>query len=105
MDLKRDQKRRPVRIKKFFAGLVKKMIFMAIFAGILGFIGWVSYYHVKPIREILDRMANLMSPVILEYGWLPVIGGILLLFGAAWAIVEEQSEKEHRRQIERERTW
>lgn len=104
MNIKKDQ-RAPTRWKKFLLSCFKKMLFLVIFVCILGAIGWAAYHYMEPVRETFDQIADFIDPIVQEHGWLPVIAGCLLILGAAWAIVEEQSEKERKRQKERERAW
>ncbi|MEC0259324.1 hypothetical protein [Paenibacillus lautus] len=82
---------------------MKKMLFLAIFVCLIGGIGWAAYRYSEPVRNTLDDMGSFIHPIVMEYGWLPVIGGALLVFGAIWAVVDEQSEKENRRRNQGER--
>lgn len=103
MDLKRDQKRRPNRVKRLLARCIKKMLFLAIFICLIGGIGWAAYRYNDPVRKTFDQVGGFVNPIVQEYGWLPVIAGALLVLGAIWAIVDEQSEKENLRRNQGER--
>lgn len=103
MDLKRDQKRRPSRTKRFLARCLKKVFFLAVFVCLLGGIGWAAYRYSQPVRKTFDEMGAFVNPVVQQYGWLPVIVGALLVFGAIWAVVDEQSDKENQKYGQRER--
>lgn len=97
MDLKRDQRRRPSRFKNFLAISFKKILFIAIFACLFGLVGWAAYMYIYPVRETVDHLLARIEPMASKYGWLSVIGVGMLILGAIWAVVDEQSQKDSKR--------
>ncbi|MFS0728375.1 hypothetical protein [Paenibacillus sp. 1P07SE] len=107
MDLKRDQKRRPKPrgFSLFLLNFIKKLMFIGVFVALFALAIWAAYTFIEPVRTSFDALYDLLNPMIERFGWWPVLGGLLLFLGAGWALLDEMSQKEKRRQQQLDSEW
>lgn len=89
-------------LKGLLARFIKLVVFAVLGCGLLYGLFAFLYHQFPEVQHAMDQLIALFRPIYDQYGIWAVLGVIVFVIAAVWALGDELRRKERRREMTRE---